>query len=58
MTGSKISAEDLYQRRKIQVIDSQMAYVDAGGGDPIVPEDSPDAIGKGIAVFLANLDRN
>ncbi|MGD2269041.1 MAG: haloalkane dehalogenase [Desulfobacterales bacterium] len=36
MTQSRISAEDLYQRQKIQVLDSQMAYVDTGAGDPIV----------------------
>ncbi|MBW2412508.1 MAG: haloalkane dehalogenase [Deltaproteobacteria bacterium] len=36
MTGSEISAEDLYQRQKILVVDAQMAYVDVGRGDPIV----------------------
>jgi hypothetical protein len=58
MTQSRISAEDLYQRQKIQVIDSQMAYVDTGAGDPIVQEDSPVEIGAGIAAFLTNLGGN
>ncbi|MGE0824064.1 MAG: haloalkane dehalogenase [Candidatus Binatia bacterium] len=31
-----ISAHDPYSRRRIKVLDSEMAYVDAGVGDPIV----------------------
>lgn len=36
MTDSNISADDPYQRQRIKVLDSEMAYVDAGQGDPIV----------------------
>ena len=31
-----ISAADRYERRRVDVLDSQMAYVDVGAGDPIV----------------------
>jgi haloalkane dehalogenase len=31
-----ISAQDLYTRRRMPVLDSEMAYVDVGRGDPIV----------------------
>ena len=31
-----ISAKDLYQRKRIAVLDSDMAYVDTGSGDPVV----------------------
>ncbi len=36
MSESNISAEDTYQRQRMQVLDSEMAYVDTGEGDPIV----------------------
>lgn len=36
MTGAKLSATDPYARRRIQVLDTAMSYVDAGHGDPIV----------------------
>jgi haloalkane dehalogenase len=36
MTSSNISTADSYQRQRIKVLDSEMAYVDAGQGDPIV----------------------
>lgn len=31
-----ISANDLYERKRIPVLDSDMAYVDTGSGDPVV----------------------
>jgi haloalkane dehalogenase len=34
--GESIPAADPYQRRRVAVLDSEMAYVDSGGGDPIV----------------------
>lgn len=34
--SEKISAADPYDRKKIDVLDSHMAYVDTGSGDPIV----------------------
>jgi haloalkane dehalogenase len=36
MNTEAISASDRHQRRRIKVIDSEMAYVDTGAGDPIV----------------------
>jgi haloalkane dehalogenase len=36
MTSSNISAADSYPRQRIKVLDSEMAYVDTGQGDPIV----------------------
>ena len=36
MGDSVIAAADPYQRDRIPVLDSQVAYVDAGKGDPIV----------------------
>ncbi len=37
MSGAaSVSAADPYARRRVRVLDSEMAYVDAGAGDPIV----------------------
>jgi haloalkane dehalogenase len=36
MTAPAIPAVDPYERRRVRVLDSEMAYVDTGGGDPIV----------------------
>ena len=36
MTEEQISATDLHPRRRDQVLDSEMSYVDMGQGDPIV----------------------
>ena len=36
MKNSMISAEDPYIRRRIAVLDRDMAYIDVGAGDPIV----------------------
>jgi len=36
MTNHIISAEDPYVRRRIAVLDTDMAYIDVGAGDPIV----------------------
>ncbi len=36
MIGGSISARDPYERRRIAVLDSEMAYVDTGAGDPVV----------------------
>jgi haloalkane dehalogenase len=36
MTPESISAADPYRRRRIPVLDSEMAYVDTGSGDPVV----------------------
>jgi haloalkane dehalogenase len=36
MKNSMISAEDPYVRRRIAVLDTDMAYIDVGAGDPIV----------------------
>ncbi|HLI18225.1 MAG TPA: alpha/beta fold hydrolase [Rhodanobacteraceae bacterium] len=36
MIGAKLSGTDPYARRRIQVLDTAMSYVDAGHGDPIV----------------------
>ncbi|UCH87395.1 MAG: haloalkane dehalogenase [Dehalococcoidia bacterium] len=36
MTHESISAADPYERRRVGVIDSEMAYVDTGAGDPMV----------------------
>ncbi len=36
MNREPISATDPYQRRRVAVIDSEMAYVDTGAGDPMV----------------------
>lgn len=34
--AEEIPAADPYERRRIPVLDSEMAYVEAGGGDPVV----------------------
>ncbi len=36
MTDQAISAEDSHPRKRIALLDSEMAYVDTGAGDPIV----------------------
>ena len=36
MTENTISAEDNYQRNRVSVLDSEIAYVDTGTGDPVV----------------------
>lgn len=36
MNQAAISASDRYERRRISVLDTELAYVDAGAGDPIV----------------------
>jgi haloalkane dehalogenase len=36
MTQTAISAHDPYPRRRVKVLDSEMAYVDTGTGDPVV----------------------
>lgn len=36
MTAPVIPADDPYERRRVRILDSEMAYVDTGGGDPIV----------------------
>src|SRR6266567_4370776 len=36
MNASIISAADPYERRRVPVLDTDMAYVDTGAGDPIV----------------------
>jgi haloalkane dehalogenase len=36
VTHDPISATDPYERRRVAVIDSEMAYVDTGAGDPMV----------------------
>src|SRR6516225_9273409 len=33
---SPLSAVDLYPRKRVRVLDSEMAYVDTGAGDPVV----------------------
>jgi haloalkane dehalogenase len=36
MSESPIAAADPYPRKRVRVLDSEMAYVDAGTGDPVV----------------------
>ena len=36
MQPRAISAEDSFERKRIAVLDSEMAYVDVGSGDPVV----------------------
>lgn len=36
MMHAPISTEDASYRKRISVLDTDMAYVDVGGGDPIV----------------------
>ena len=36
MTANLISAEDNHPRRRVPVLDSEMAYVDVGEGEPVV----------------------
>ena len=31
-----LAATDLHPRKRIRILDSEMAYVDTGAGDPIV----------------------
>ena len=34
--SESISANDPYERKRVSVLDSEMAYVDTGSGDPVV----------------------
>ncbi len=36
MTNDSVSAADRYERRRVSVLDTEMAYVDSGAGAPIV----------------------
>ena len=36
MSEENISAADPYERKRVAVLDSEMAYVDTGEGDPVV----------------------
>ena len=36
MSQSPISPHDPYTRRRVKVLDSEIAYIDVGSGDPIV----------------------
>jgi haloalkane dehalogenase len=36
MNSSAISARDPYQRQRVAVLDTEMAYLDVGAGDPII----------------------
>src|SRR5712691_6260172 len=36
MNNSTISAKDPYARRRVAVLDTEMAYIEVGAGDPIV----------------------
>jgi haloalkane dehalogenase len=36
MCRATISTEDISYRKRVSVLDTNMAYVDAGEGDPIV----------------------
>ena len=36
MKDTSIPAEDVHRRKRVEVLDSDMAYVDIGTGDPIV----------------------
>lgn len=36
MTENPISPADSYERKRVSVLDTEMAYVDAGAGDPVV----------------------
>jgi len=36
MSQQPISAVDPYERKRVAVLDSEMAYIDIGEGDPIV----------------------
>jgi haloalkane dehalogenase len=36
MVESNISASDPYERKRVPVLDSEMAYIDVGSGDPVV----------------------
>lgn len=36
MTDSSVSATDPYERKRATVLDTEMAYVDAGAGEPVV----------------------
>ncbi len=36
MTQGSIPAADRYRRRRVTVLDSEIAYVDTGTGDPVV----------------------
>src|SRR5262249_11432902 len=36
MTDEPIPATDLYERKRVRVLDTEMAYVDVGQGDPVV----------------------
>ena len=36
MTETPIPAADTYERKRVAVLDAEMAYVDVGEGDPVV----------------------
>src|SRR5260370_16331261 len=36
MSQTTVSAADPYERQRVSILDTDMAYIDTGGGDPIV----------------------
>ena len=36
MTETPIPATDTYERKRVTILDAEIAYVDVGEGDPIV----------------------
>ena len=36
MTEGPISSTDTYERQRVAALDTEMAYIDTGAGDPVV----------------------
>jgi hypothetical protein len=68
MNPPVVPAADPYLRRRVAVLDTELAFVDTGSGDPVVflhqqeitvrgshfvQEDSPAEIGRALAAFVA-----
>jgi haloalkane dehalogenase len=57
MTHSAISTEDASYRKRVSVLDTNMAYVDVGEGDPIVFLPTPSYLWRNIIPYLVPLGR-
>jgi haloalkane dehalogenase len=59
MTYPAISTEDVSYRKRVAVLDSNMAYVDVGEGDPIVflhGVPTPSYLWRNIIPYLCPMD--
>lgn len=60
MTTTEISSRDVFPRKRVRVLDTEMSYIDSGEGDPIVflhGNPTSSYIWRNIIPYLAGLGR-